>query len=310
MIDVDEKKNFSTPSHCCLLPSVETDKGTFIAVTGAGPETNFSEVNLNTDSNIMFIDDSDDDHSSSSESSEEEESAGDTDFLDTPILPSRPPLRMARRPRGHRDASAAGIGRCLLGRPKNSLVQEHASTFSKSAAGEIKRVTTEPTLSCLSTRSLSMSSRSSSSRRLSLSRCNDSSANEVFSSSTSAKGTSIPRNVSFSHIQVREYEPELDCNPSVQSGVPICLGWNYNPNEKRLSLDGQEDSLPKSKSAGNLRLSDTERARRLESNPNISFDDMTRVLREVEKTKIERRHTLTLYRRERRQASEAAKAAG
>mmetsp|Transcript_8025 Transcript_8025/g.18483 ORF Transcript_8025/g.18483 Transcript_8025/m.18483 type:complete len:250 (-) Transcript_8025:51-800(-) len=244
---------------------------------------------------MVYYDDYDDDHSSSSE---EEECADDTDdssFLDTPILPSRSSFRI--------NARVACIGRSLLGHSQpgdandaTPLLKEHASTFSKSAAGEIKRVPTEPTLSCLSLASARSSSR--------LSRCNDS-ANELFPSSTSSKP--IPRHVSFSHVQVREYELALGCNPSVQSGVPISLGWNYNPNETRHSLDGQGNLESKSKSMSSLRLSDRERARRLESTPNISFEEMTQVLREVEKTKIERRQTLTLYRRERRIASESTK---
>ncbi|EJK75721.1 hypothetical protein THAOC_02548 [Thalassiosira oceanica] len=245
---------------------------------------------------MVYYDDDDDDHSSSSE---EEECADDTDdssFLDTPILPSRSLLRMHER-------AAGCISRSLLGRSQpgdvNPLLKEHASTFSKSAAGEIKRVPSEPKLSCLSLASTSSSSRLS--RNLS--------ANELFPPSTSSSKP-IPRNVSFSHVQVREYELALGCNPSVQSGVPISLGWNYNPNETRHSLDGQGNLESKSKSTSSLRLSDRERARRLKSTPNISFGDVTQVLREVEKTKIERRETLTLYKRERRIASESTTKGG
>lgn len=80
---------------------------------------------------------------------------------------------------------------------------------------------------------------------ISSSSSSSSSNNEEFkllTSSSSSSSTITPRNVSFSHLQVREYEVTLGDNPSVSSGVPISLGWRYNPNERISKLDDDDNS--------------------------------------------------------------------
>lgn len=69
----------------------------------------------------------------------------------------------------------------------------------------------------------------------------------------------MTRNVSFSHLQVREYEVTFGDNPSVSSGVPLSLGWRYNPNEMISKLefdaDGNADYYkPKEKKEGMLSM--------------------------------------------------------
>jgi hypothetical protein len=53
----------------------------------------------------------------------------------------------------------------------------------------------------------------------------------------------MKRNVSFSHLQVREYEVTLGDNPSVSSGAPVSLGWRYNPNEMIAKFDNNDDNV-------------------------------------------------------------------
>ena len=158
---------------------------------------------------------------------------------------------------------------------------------------------------------------------------NSSNSNEEF------KPLMTPRNVSFSHLQVREYEVTLGDNPSVSSGVPLSLGWRYNPNEKISKLDDDHNKVesgtwgdssttpasslivdfdgssyinPSNKSSPQLRrrrtslkLSDRERHRRLSANPNVSAEDLQNVLQAVAGLRLERKESLNELRKELRE---------
>jgi hypothetical protein len=149
----------------------------------------------------------------------------------------------------------------------------------------------------------------------------------------------MPRNVSFSHLQVREYEVTLGDNPSVSSGVPLSLGWRYNPKEKITKFDNDEEVLvdPSNRGVGNnsptattsmfefncsnsnfssqssaprrrsLKLSERERHRRLSANPNVSIEDLQSVLQLVANAKLQRTESLNELKEERRMLKQQQK---
>lgn len=216
------------------------------------------------------------------------------------------------------NARAAAAGRSLLERPGihqaiKDEVQLFAATFvpdplspeatfTASAADSAipRRVGTNVSLkSCISS-STSLLRRADSNK----SSTNDGSrsAANVKSANKNEEYNNIKGNVSFSHLQVREYEVTLGDHPSVSSGAPLSLGWRYNPQEKISSLDYKigagESPYRIRKSTRELRIPDRERHERLRMSPNVSMEDVYAVLQSTRDARLERRESLNELRME------------
>lgn len=100
----------------------------------------------------------------------------------------------------------------------------------------------------------------------------------------------MTRNVSFSHLQIREYEVTLGDNPSVSSGAPVSLGWNYDPNEKISNLPEVVEC--RRRSSNSFKLGDRERQRMLRLNPSVSEADLSRILNMIADVKFQRKQSL------------------
>jgi len=129
------------------------------------------------------------------------------------------------------------------------------------------------------------------------------------------------RNVSFSHLSVREYEVTLGDNPSVSSGFPVSLGWRYDPHEtifslahaavERSSLEGEMNTTnntsdnngrhlqhtpPVRRSMSELKLSEQQRHALLLDDHNVTMENLTEVMTSIMRTKLEREETLNEIR--------------
>lgn len=221
------------------------------------------------------------------------------------------------------NAQAAAMGRSLLNRPNAQTNPNITATslFSASSAESpiIRSVTNGTLKSCFSSCfAAHPCRRTNSARRFA-------SAAAILNSGTAAAilnsgneefapvviGAAASRNVSFSHLQVREYEVTLGDNPSVSSGVPLTLGWRYNPHETISSLRNNTstggsgsnhsqacDFKSAPRSMDDLKLSDRERQSRLTINQSVSMEDVHAVLQSTKAARIERAKSLNEWKME------------
>ncbi|KAL7528084.1 hypothetical protein ACHAXR_002259 [Thalassiosira sp. AJA248-18] len=203
--------------------------------------------------------------------------------------------------------AAAAAGRSLLDRPNNNdstnniIIPENFlldATFTNSAADTpIRRVGTNARRkSCLSSSGLLNGIKPSMNGTCKSSHDGRFSKKDGLSDGNNEECRFARKVVSFSHLQVREYEVTLGDNPSVSSGCPLSLGWRYNPHEKITSLDNVNEEFGKRRSIHELKLSDQERHRRLSTNPNISTEDLHSALESTAVAQLQKKESLEEFR--------------
>ena len=95
------------------------------------------------------------------------------------------------------------------------------------------------------------------------------------------------RNVSFTEIQVREYDVELSDHPSCSYGPPIQLGWDYQETHKTSVEDYEVTRSPHRREVHELVLSYNTRRRRLKQS-GYRKAEIQRAQQEVDRIKRER----------------------
>ena len=93
--------------------------------------------------------------------------------------------------------------------------------------------------------------------------------------------------VSFSSIQIREYDQTIGDHPNVSFGPPISLDWNYQVLDA-ITLDDYEDNRGRRRSFPQLMMNHYTRKNVLMHNFGYSEDDLKKAQKDVERAKLQR----------------------
>mmetsp|Transcript_2888 Transcript_2888/g.4135 ORF Transcript_2888/g.4135 Transcript_2888/m.4135 type:complete len:260 (+) Transcript_2888:203-982(+) len=91
--------------------------------------------------------------------------------------------------------------------------------------------------------------------------------------------------VSFSAVEIREYEIQMGDNPSVSSGPPLTIAWDYF-NEAKIDIDVYEANCPDTRNRNQILLPYKERWRRLAEQAKLTDDE---IFEETKKVNVARR---------------------
>jgi len=97
-------------------------------------------------------------------------------------------------------------------------------------------------------------------------------------------------NVSFDRIEIREYEQILGDNPSVTSGPPLSLGWNYYPKHHVFDVEVYEENkkIYPGRTRSEMQLSRRLRERILKRNWQVPREEMIAMSMEVKRIQKQR----------------------
>ena len=211
---------------------------------------------------------------------------------------SSPPLTRRSLVPTAASRSAISAGRALLNRPSPAQAAAQASSaqqassspgyssspFTASAAASpLRRLRTEPAQlkSCLSSSNvLSAKTNPSSSSSSQANR------NEEFNLRT------MKRNVSFSHLQIREYAITLGDNPSVSSGPPVTLDWAYDPQETTAPVEAFEAVRGPRRPYAEMAMPRSVRTQLLTDEWKVTRSEMDNAIRDANRIKQDRRRTV------------------
>lgn len=106
----------------------------------------------------------------------------------------------------------------------------------------------------------------------------------------------IKRSISFSNLQVREYDLTIGDNPSVSYGPPVQLSWRYSESSRDLEEYENEKQLDRSRGRRSSRVENISWAKReaLLKRQGFSQDDIDARMKEVNKVKQGRSVTRAL----------------
>jgi len=218
--------------------------------------------------------------------------------LSRSISISSPPLTRRSLVPTAASRSAISAGRALLNRPSPAQAAAQASSaqqassssgyssspFTASAAASpLRRLRTEPAQlkSCLSSSNvLSAKTNPSSSSSSQANR------NEEFNLRT------MKRNVSFSHLQIREYAITLGDNPSVSSGPPVTLDWAYDPQETTAPVEAFEAVRGPRRPYAEMAMPRSVRTQLLTDEWKVTRSEMDNAIRDANRIKQDRRRTV------------------
>mmetsp|Transcript_16999 Transcript_16999/g.25383 ORF Transcript_16999/g.25383 Transcript_16999/m.25383 type:complete len:295 (+) Transcript_16999:87-971(+) len=99
------------------------------------------------------------------------------------------------------------------------------------------------------------------------------------------------RSIKFDKVTIREYEVTAGDNPSCSSGVPIALGWKYNPVDKEVAIDEYEKCNATRGNSNAIQLSAEDRYTMLAIH-GVPNSQITEAHEECQRVQKERRETI------------------
>lgn len=119
------------------------------------------------------------------------------------------------------------------------------------------------------------------------------SSNNSNSGNNSTTKLGLQRTVSFTNVNIREYERILGDNPSVTGGPPLSIGWRHTLEPITMKLDDYEGGKGSPRSSSEYLVPKAVREKLLKEHACVSRRDMATTVRSIQKEKAKRRKTVT-----------------